>query len=258
MSAILFKPETPPSPTPAKLRPPIAARSPGVTGPRPPWRARLRGLVPNRRHLLIAGAVLALPATAMAALAIYGTAPRQRPLGAVAFVPPAADPSALDERTLEKLTGRLAGSRPRGVYVTVDTYRNRLRVHKNDAMMREAVCSTGSGAVVRDPRSGRLWIFDTPIGERRVQTKTRNPVWNKPDWAFVEEGYLPPKKQSLRVDEFSLGDYGLYLGDGYIIHGTVFQTLLGQAITHGCIRLGDKDLEFVYQNVPTGARVYLY
>jgi len=91
-----------------------------------------------------------------------------------------------------------------------------------------------------------------------VERKARDPVWVKPDWAFIEEGFAPPEKSRERVDDVSLGDYGLYLGDGYIIHGTLFQTLLGQRITHGCIRLGDADLEYVYHQVPVGARVYLY
>ncbi len=46
--------------------------------------------------------------------------------------------------------------------------------------------------------------------------------------------------------------------DGYIIHGTIFKTLLGKRVTHGCIRLGDEDLKFVFDTVPTDARVYLF
>ena len=38
----------------------------------------------------------------------------------------------------------------------------------------------------------------------------------------------------------------------------LFKTLLGRRVTHGCIRLGDEDLEFVYRNTPIGSRVYLY
>ena len=34
-----------------------------------------------------------------------------------------------------------------------------------------------------------------------------------------------------RFDDFSLGNYGLYLGDGYILHGTIFQSLLGRRVT---------------------------
>jgi|CXWL01.1.fsa_nt_gi L,D-transpeptidase YbiS len=257
MSTSLFQPAVPES-TAKPPSAPSTGDARALTPATPPWRARLRRLLPGRRACVAVGSLLAVSAVGTLAVAAYGVAPHQRPISAVAFVPQAAADTALDEAARRKLAASIENARPRGVYVTVDTYRNRLRVHQNDTVLREAVCSTGSGAVVRDPRNGRLWIFNTPTGERRVQSKQRDPVWKKPDWAFVEEGYLPPKKASLKVDDFSLGDYALYLGDGYIIHGTVFQTLLGQAITHGCIRLGDKDLEYVYQTVPAGARVYLF
>jgi L,D-transpeptidase YbiS len=162
-------------------------------------------------------------------------------------------------RRAERAHQRLRSLLPRGTYIVVDSYRNHLRVYRNGELLRDALCSTGSGVVLRDPRDGRQWVFDTPTGERRVQRKVKNPIWAKPDWAFIEEGYEPPPPGSReRFDDFSLGDYGLYMGDGYIIHGTIFQTLLGQRVTHGCIRLGDEDLEYVYRQVPLGARVYLY
>jgi L,D-transpeptidase YbiS len=169
--------------------------------------------------------------------------------------PAAAAAAAAAARRLEE---RLAASRPRGIHLVVDTYSNRLRVYRGSELLRDTVCSTGSGVVLRDPSKPREWIFDTPRGERRVVRKVRDPVWFKPDWAFIEEGFEPPKDSRERVDDISLGRYGLYLGDGYIIHGTLFQTLLGQRVTHGCIRLGDADLEYVYENVPVGARVFLY
>jgi L,D-transpeptidase YbiS len=164
----------------------------------------------------------------------------------------------VDSKAEERAVGRLAALRPRGRYVVIDTSRNRLLVYDGETLLREAVCSTGSGTVLVHPSGKKVWTFDTPLGERRVIRKVRDPIWTKPDWAFVEEGFEPPENYSLRVDRVSLGDYALYLGDGYIIHGTLFQTLLGQGVTHGCVRLGDEDLEFVYQTIPVGARVYLY
>jgi hypothetical protein len=164
----------------------------------------------------------------------------------------------VDLKAEERAAGRLAALRPRGRYVVIDTYRNRLLVYDGDTLLHEAVCSTGSGTVLVHPSGKKVWTFDTPLGERRVISKVKNPIWTKPDWAFIEEGFEPPKDASQRVDRVSLGDYALYLGDGYIIHGTLFQTLLGQGVTHGCVRLGDKDLEYVYQTIPVGARVYLY
>lgn len=146
----------------------------------------------------------------------------------------------------------------RETYVVVDSYANRLRVYRRGELVREAICSTGSGVRLVDPRDGREWVFDTPQGELRILRKVKNPVWVKPDWAFIEEGMEPPRGMRARIDDYSLGEYGLYMRDGYIIHGTVFKTLLGKRVTHGCIRLGDEDLEFVYKNVPAGARVFLY
>ncbi len=100
--------------------------------------------------------------------------------------------------------------------------------------------------------STRRWANDGSL------YKQRNPVWTKPDWAFVEEGTLPPSNPADRRDDVSLGDYSLSLGDGYLIHGTLFQSLLGQPVTHGCIRLGDEDLEYVWRTVRVGTRVLLY
>ena len=62
-----------------------------------------------------------------------------------------------------------------------------------------------------------------------VQQKIKSPVWNKPDWAFVEDGVPIPKDPAERVDTYSLGDYALNLGDGYLIHGTLYQRLLGRS-----------------------------
>ena len=162
-------------------------------------------------------------------------------------------------RTLPAVNvGEMLDIKPEGIYVVVDTHANKLRVYKDSQLLREAICSTGSGTVLTDPRNGKTWVFDTPYGERKVQRKTRDPIWYKPDWAFIEEGKLPPKNPADRVDDISLGKYGLYMGDGYIIHGTLFQTLLGRSLTHGCVRLGDEDLEYVYRETPVGARVFLY
>jgi L,D-transpeptidase YbiS len=236
----------------------IAPRPAPVFRPAPP-RARQ---LPDWVRAVAAG--LAGAAVASAAVA-FGLA---RMGGAYARESFQTDPAPLAAESLtaeeiaaraEKIERRLAALAPGGeVYVVVDSYANRLSVYKGRELLREAVCSTGSGVRLRDPRNGKEWLFDTPQGEFKILRKVRDPVWVKPDWAFVEEGYEPPKGMRDRVDDFSLGDYGLYMKDGYIIHGTIFKTLLGKRVTHGCIRLGDEDLEFVYKKVPVGARVFMF
>jgi lipoprotein-anchoring transpeptidase ErfK/SrfK len=157
-----------------------------------------------------------------------------------------------------RLAVQLAGQEPRAVYIAVDTVANRLYLRRGSEVLREAVCSTGTGGVLEDPATGRRWVFETPRGPHRVLRKIKSPVWNKPDWAFIEDGVPIPKRQADRVDTYSLGDYALDLGDGYLIHGTLYQRLLGSSVTHGCVRLGDADLEAVYQAAAVGTRVYIY
>jgi L,D-transpeptidase YbiS len=196
---------------------------------------------------------------ALIGLARFGGSYEQRPFQARVAVGSEAlteDEATSRAERIEKRIGSMVSDRE--VYVTVDSHDNRLRVFRGDELLREAVCSTGSGVRLLDPRNGKEWIFDTPQGELKILRKVRNPVWVKPDWAFIEEGYEPPKNMRDRVDDFSLGGFGLYMRDGYIIHGTIFKSLLGKRVTHGCIRLGDEDLEFAYKTIPVGARVFLY
>jgi len=207
---------------------------------------------PPRAAVVVIAVATGMLLVLLTGLAVRGRAYLSCPVRGAAVA--GADQSASERRA----AARIASLAPHGVYVVVDTAGNDLRVYRKGELLREATCSTGTGTVLKDPRSDRSWVFDTPLGERRVVGKRRDPVWNKPEWAFVEEGFLPPSDLRHRVDTVSLGAYAIDLGDGYLIHGTLFPSLLGQSVTHGCIRLGDEDLEYVYRTVPVGAPVYLY
>jgi len=155
------------------------------------------------------------------------------------------------EKKIEKL-------RPKGLFLVVDTGKNRLTVHEGGSMVREVVVSCGSGGILEDPKGGRSWVFDTPRGERQIKSKVKHPTWIKPDWAFIEEGEAIPKNSSDRAEEGVMGDYALGIGNGYFLHGTLYTRLLGRNVTHGCVRIGDADLEYLYKNVPLGTKVYLF
>lgn len=157
----------------------------------------------------------------------------------------------------DKLEKRIRALQPRGVYLVIDTGANHLYMMQDDAVMRDAVCSTGSGVRLSDPDQPRSWVFDTPRGEYAVLRKVNDPAWTKPDWAFVEAGEDMPKSWTERVEEGVLGDYALDLGDGYLIHGTLFERALGLHVTHGCVRLGSKDLEAIFKTVKIGTKVYI-
>lgn len=145
------------------------------------------------------------------------------------------------------------------LHILVDTKTNQLYLKKGLSLMWQADCSVGRGGILTDARTGRRWEFVTPRGEFRVLKKIKNPVWTKPDWAFTESGEaIPPPGDASRKVEGELGAYVLNLGDGYLIHGTKNEDLLGTAVSHGCVRLGAENLEKLYQAASVGTRVFIY
>jgi hypothetical protein len=70
--------------------------------------------------------------------------------------------------------------------------------------------------------------------------------------------YVPPLGSQNRKVEGELGKYRLILGDGFLLHGTPYKNSIGLAATHGCVRLRDEDIEWLYDHVPVGTHVYIY
>jgi len=209
-------------------------------------------------------ALLAIVAAAMAAGRGTGYVFSSEPLRV--SLPPIEVPSEAAARKLQaklaarnrQLTAALAKLAPSGTYLVVDQTQNRLFIMNDDKIVRTSVCSAGSGMVLKASGSAKKWVFDTPRGIFKVRNRISNPIWKKPDWAFVEEGKTLPKNPEDRFESGTLGKYALYLEDGYMIHGTLYTRLLGRSVTHGCIRLGPEDLQAVWNAAPIGTPVYIF
>jgi len=161
----------------------------------------------------------------------------------------------LQNQGIRKLVHDLEDDDP---YIVVDTENNRLTLRQGEKVLLTAVVGTGSRQSVEE-ETGRNWYFESPQGSLAVLGKERNPVWIRPDWSYVEENMpIPPLSDPDRIVREVLGKYALILGNGYKIHGTKYTELLGTHFTHGCISVGDKDLEFLYGNVKVGTKVYIY
>jgi lipoprotein-anchoring transpeptidase ErfK/SrfK len=146
-----------------------------------------------------------------------------------------------------------------GNYIVIDVTNNRLVLRTGNKVLREAKCSTGSGIRLKEGgEKGREWLFDTPRGMFHVLQRVEDPVWKKPDWAFIEEQEPVPTNPNERMEPDMMGEYGLHLGHGYLIHGTLYERLLGRSVTHGCVRLGRDDLRTVYAATKLGTPVIIY
>lgn len=163
------------------------------------------------------------------------------------------------DKEVQKLQVKLDKFTPTNAYIIVNTSDNHFFLYKGKQLIRDGKCSTGKNERLTFSNSKKEYVFHTPQGVMHVQSKQPDPVWTKPDWAFLEDGLpIPPPGDASRYEKGTLGKYKLVLGDGYMIHGTIYKRFMGQNVTHGCIRLLDDDLEVVYKTMEVGSKVYIY
>jgi len=231
----------------------------GLEGQVPPPEKKPR----RRWWLWVLGGMFLLALAVFAGVLAYGWRLGHRPANAQSEIvikddkgrPIAPDKLAAANAKLQKKMAALA---PKGQYVVIDTANNRVFLREGERTLRDMIASCGSGNVLEDPVSGRTWTFETPRGQFQVKSKVNNPVWIKPDWAFIEEGEPIPRDSRERADANVMGDYALGIGNGYFIHGTLYKRLLGRNVSHGCVRLGDADLEFLFKTATLGTKVIIY
>ncbi|MEO0115733.1 MAG: L,D-transpeptidase [candidate division WOR-3 bacterium] len=143
-------------------------------------------------------------------------------------------------------------------YAVVNLLSNTLFLKKQDLVINEFKISAGRGDTLIAPW-GKKWVFETPTGVLRVLRKIKNPIWYKPDWAFLEaKESIPPPNSPKRLVRGILGDYALDLGGGIMLHGTPYEHLLGQRVSHGCIRLPKEGIKTLYDSMPLGGKVYIF
>jgi L,D-transpeptidase-like protein len=75
---------------------------------------------------------------------------------------------------------------------------------------------------------------------------------------FDDKLFIPPVGTLNRRIEGELGLYALDTGDGILLHGTPHKASIGGATTHGCIRLRDQDIAWMFEMLPLKTRVYIY
>ena len=87
----------------------------------------------------------------------------------------------------------------------------------------------------------------TPTGDFKIEEKLENPTWYNPDGGVVD------------ADDPSnpLGEFWLGLGNHIGIHGTIDPDSIGQAVSRGCIHLGDQDIQEVFALLTVGSRVLI-
>jgi lipoprotein-anchoring transpeptidase ErfK/SrfK len=143
-----------------------------------------------------------------------------------------------------------------GYAVVVDLDYNRLYFAKGRRVLWSAPVGTGTGMRLEHGRGE--WDFATPNGTFHVTYKAIEPDWIAPDWYFIEKGLrVPPPNSDARRFPRGLGSAAVFIGQGLAIHGTDKPELLGQRVSHGCIRLANADALRLFHNVQVGTEIVI-
>ncbi len=91
--------------------------------------------------------------------------------------------------------------------------------------------------------------WETPKGSFKVIQLVKNPVWQNP-W----NGKISPPGPNSPLGERWIGFWSD--GKNYIgFHGTPGEHVIGQAVSHGCVRMRNKDIKELFDLVPMGIPV---
>ena len=177
-----------------------------------------------------------------------GVTIKQEPLVA-SVVEAMRNPEA--ERTVEvpvKVTERpdrnlkdLAERYPR--VIAIDRDAKLLRLYKNLELEHKYRIAVGQAG------------HETTPGRYKIVEKTVNPAWHAPDkeWAGELAGQtIPPGDPRNPLEARWMGFY-----DGQGIHGTSDLESLGDAASHGCIRMSIPDVKELYDEVKKGTPVFV-
>lgn len=116
--------------------------------------------------------------------------------------------------------------------IIVDKNSRRVNFYRNCKLVRSMPCAVGKAST------------QTPSGKYRVLEKIQNRPYYK--------NHIPggdPRNP--------LGKYWLGLGGGYALHGTNNEGSIGGAVSHGCIRMYNSDIQWLYSQAKQGTTVLI-
>lgn len=129
-------------------------------------------------------------------------------------------------------TGRCTNGYATNTLIIVDKSSRRVNFYRNCKLVRSMPCAIGKAST------------QTPSGKYRVLEK----IQNRPYYKDHIPGGHPSNP---------LGKYWLGIGNGYALHGTNNEGSIGGAVSHGCIRMYNSDIQWLYSQSKQGTTVLI-
>ena len=123
--------------------------------------------------------------------------------------------------------------------ITISLSSKKMKCYSNGKLVRTMDCAVGKSST------------PTPQGQFPVVNKIKNRPYYKEN--------IPGGAPNNPLGKYWVGlKVGKYNGNVYAIHGTNDESSVGKAVSHGCIRLHDYDILWLYNNVLIGCVVVIH
>ena len=129
-------------------------------------------------------------------------------------------------------TGRCTSGYATNTLIIVDKSSKRVNFYRNCKLVRSMPCAIGKAST------------QTPSGKYKVLEK----IQNRPYYKDHIPGGDPRNP---------LGKYWLGIGNGYALHGTNNEGSIGGAVSHGCMRMYNSDIQWLYSQAKVGTTVLI-
>ncbi|MBF2098131.1 MAG: L,D-transpeptidase [Gloeomargaritaceae cyanobacterium C42_A2020_066] len=125
-----------------------------------------------------------------------------------------------------------------GIHLELQLRQRQLLVYRHNQVIRSYPVAVGKPG------------WETPVGQFQVRELVKNPVWG----SFTDGRIVPAGHPKNPLGKFWIG----FWTDGRDVigfHGTPYPETVGKAISHGCIRLYNRDVQELFGLVGLGTPV---
>lgn len=158
------------------------------------------------------------------------------------------------KRELEGRAKFAASLKSENFYLSIDTTARKLRFYYGDTVIREAEIVAGESRTVTTPE--KTWTFIPLKGSFSVEAKIVGHPYEIPEWVYAMKNEPVPAERPVVPN--GLGEYVIFLGDGYVLHTMPSPDSPLQGAKPGSYMIPEETMKAIWPRITKGTQVYIF
>jgi hypothetical protein len=159
------------------------------------------------------------------------------------------------QRELDSRMKFVSSLKSENFYLSVDTAKKKLRFYYGDTVLREADLTVGETKTIKS--GDKTWTFIPLKGAFPVEAKLVKHAWRIPEWVYAMNNQPAPSERPSIPN--ALGEYVLFLPDGYAIHTPPAEDSPLKGAKPGSYMVSEDFMRAVWPRIHPGkTQVYIY